>query len=65
MSYYFDKETNVESDEIVTKARIKNNVYTFKTDNNVFSKKGFSVFNHDIHTHILFQVSVTAELGDW
>ena len=40
MSYYFDKETNVESDEIVTKARIKNNVYTFKTDNNVFSKKG-------------------------
>lgn len=40
MSYYFDKETNVESNEIITKAYIKNSVYTFITDNNVFSKKG-------------------------
>ena len=40
MSYYFDKNTDVESKEITIRAEIKNNLYTFKTDNNVFSKKG-------------------------
>lgn len=40
MSYYFDKNTNVESKEVTTKALISGKYYTFKTDNNVFSKKG-------------------------
>ena len=40
MSYYFDKNTNVESKENTTKAEIGSKFYTFKTDNNVFSKKG-------------------------
>jgi len=40
MSYYFDKNTNVESKEVTTRAEIGDKLYTFKTDNNVFSKKG-------------------------
>lgn len=40
MSYYFDRETNVESKEVTTHSEINGNLYTFKTDNNVFSKKG-------------------------
>ena len=40
MSYYFDKNTDVESNEVTTKAEICGKFYTFKTDNNVFSKKG-------------------------
>ena len=40
MSYYFDKNTNVESKEVTTRAEINGKSYTFKTDNNVFSKKG-------------------------
>lgn len=40
MSYYFDKETSVESKEVTTHAQIGTRLYTFKTDNNVFSKKG-------------------------
>ena len=40
MSYYFDKETNIESKEITTRAELCGKLYTFKTDNNVFSKKG-------------------------
>ena len=40
MSYYFDKDTNVESKEVTTKAEIGGKLFTFKTDNNVFSKKG-------------------------
>ena len=40
MSYYFDKDTTVDSKEITTKAQINKNVYTFITDNNVFSKRG-------------------------
>ena len=40
MSYYFDKNTNVESKENTTRAEIGSKFYTFKTDNNVFSKKG-------------------------
>jgi len=39
MGYYFDKKTNVESKENTTKAEIGGRLYTFKTDNNVFSKK--------------------------
>lgn len=40
MSYYFDKNTDVKSKEVTTKAEIGGRLYTFKTDNNVFSKKG-------------------------
>ena len=40
MGYYFDKNTTVESREVTTKAEIGGSLYTFKTDNNVFSKKG-------------------------
>ena len=40
MSYYFDKESNVESKETTTRAEINGKLYTFKTDNNVFSKRG-------------------------
>lgn len=40
VSYYFDKKTNVESKEVTTHSEINGNLYTFKTDNNVFSKKG-------------------------
>lgn len=40
MSYYFDKTTNVESNESTIRVEIYNRFYTFKTDNNVFSKRG-------------------------
>ncbi len=40
MSYYFDKETDIVSKEITTRAEINGKLYTFKTDNNVFSKRG-------------------------
>ena len=40
MAFYFDKNTRVESKEITTRAEIGDKFYTFKTDNNVFSKKG-------------------------
>lgn len=40
MSYYFDKDTEVISRETTTKAEINGRIYTFITDNNVFSKKG-------------------------
>lgn len=40
MGYYFDKNTNVESKEVTTRAEIGGKLYTFKTDNNVFSKRG-------------------------
>ena len=40
MSYYFDKDTSVESKEVVTKAEIGNILFNFITDNNVFSKRG-------------------------
>lgn len=40
MSYYFDKDTSVTSKEVITKAEIGNTLFTFVTDNNVFSKRG-------------------------
>lgn len=40
MSYYFDKTTNVESNESTIRIEIYDRFYTFKTDNNVFSKRG-------------------------
>lgn len=40
MSYYFDKNANVESKEVITKSLINGNAFTFITDNGVFSKKG-------------------------
>lgn len=40
MSYYFDNDTKVESKEVITKSEIGNTLFTFITDNNVFSKRG-------------------------
>jgi len=40
MAFYFDKKTSVESNEVTTRAEVGGKIYTFKTDNNVFSKKG-------------------------
>ena len=40
MSYYFDNDTKVQSKEVTTKAEIGNILFTFITDNNVFSKRG-------------------------
>ena len=40
MGYYFDKETDVKSKEVTTRAEIGSRTYIFKTDNNVFSKRG-------------------------
>ena len=40
MAFYFDKDTDVESNEVTTRAEVGGRLYTFKTDNNVFSKKG-------------------------
>ncbi|MBR6689825.1 MAG: class I SAM-dependent methyltransferase [Bacilli bacterium] len=40
MGYYFDKNTNVESKEVTTRAELNGRLYIFKTDNNVFSKRG-------------------------
>ena len=40
MGYYFDKNTSVESRETTTRVKIKDKFFIFKTDNNVFSKKG-------------------------
>lgn len=40
MSYYFDNDTKVNSREVITKAVISNILFTFITDNNVFSKRG-------------------------
>lgn len=40
MSYYFDKNTNIKSNEKTVHVNINNLMYAFITDNNVFSKKG-------------------------
>lgn len=40
MAYYFDNDESVKSDEKTIMVKINNNLYTFKTDNNVFSKNG-------------------------
>lgn len=40
MSYYFDNDTKVESKEVITKAEVGKTLFTFITDNNVFSKRG-------------------------
>lgn len=39
MAYYFDKFTDVDSNEQLITCRINNQMYKFYTDNNVFSKK--------------------------
>lgn len=39
MAYYFDKETDITSDEKLITCRINDQMYKFYTDNNVFSKK--------------------------
>ena len=39
MAYYFDKNTEVISDEKIIHVSINNQIYNFYTDNNVFSKK--------------------------
>ena len=40
MSHYFENENLAISKTNITKAKIKNKSFTFKTDNNVFSKRG-------------------------
>lgn len=40
MSYYFDKNTDIKSNEKTVHVNINNLMYAFITDNNVFSKKG-------------------------
>lgn len=40
MSYYFDKDTDIKSNEKTVHVNINNLMYAFITDNNVFSKKG-------------------------
>ncbi|MBQ9071598.1 MAG: class I SAM-dependent methyltransferase [Bacilli bacterium] len=60
MSYYFDKNTNVESKEVTTRAEIGGKLYTFKTDNNVFSKKGL-----DFGTRTLLEsIDIKKIVGD-
>ena len=60
MSYYFDKETSVESNIITTKSEIKGKLYTFKTDNNVFSKRGL-----DFGTRTLLEsIDINSISGD-
>ena len=60
MSYYFDKNTDVESNEITTRAEIGGKLFTFKTDNNVFSKKGL-----DFGTRTLLEsINVESINGD-
>ena len=60
MSYYFDKNTTVESKEVTTRAEIGGRLYTFKTDNNVFSKKGL-----DFGTRTLLEsIDIKSITGD-
>lgn len=60
MSYYFDKNTTVESNEVTTRAEIGCKLYTFKTDNNVFSKRGL-----DFGTRILLEnIDIKKITGD-
>lgn len=40
MSYYFDQNPDTESNIETIKVKINDNIYVFKTDNSVFSKKG-------------------------
>lgn len=40
MSFYFDKNTDIKSNEKTVHVNINNLMYAFITDNNVFSKKG-------------------------
>lgn len=51
MHQYFENNTDLKSEVKITKAIIKNKIYTFKTDNGVFSKKGL-----DFGTRTLLEV---------
>ena len=60
MSFYFDKETNVESNIVTTRAEIGGKLFTFKTDNNVFSKRGL-----DFGTRTLLEsIDINSISGD-
>ena len=60
MAYYFDKNPDVKSKVVTTYAQIYNRLYTFKTDNNVFSKKGL-----DFGTRSLLEsIDITKIKGD-
>lgn len=60
MAYYFDKETNVTSDEKIIHVEIKGQMYNFYTDNNVFSKKYL-----DFGTRTLLEnIDLTSIKGD-
>ena len=64
MSYYFDKNTDVESKEVTTKAEIGGRLYTFKTDNNVFSKKGLDFGTRTLLESIDFK-SISGDVLDF
>ena len=56
MAFYFDKETKVESNEVTTRAEVGGRLYTFKTDNNVFSKKGLDFGTRTLLENIDFNI---------
>lgn len=64
MSYYFDKETDIVSKEITTRAEVNGKLYTFKTDNNVFSKKGLDFGTRTLLENINIE-NITGDVLDF
>ena len=64
MSYYFDKNTDVESNEITTQAKIKDQLFVFRTDNNVFSKRGLDFGTRTLLENIPLE-KITGEVLDF
>jgi len=64
MSYYFDKNTDVESNEITTQAKIKDQPFVFRTDNNVFSKRGLDFGTRTLLENIPLE-KITGEVLDF
>lgn len=64
MAFYFDKETKVESNEVTTRAEVDGRLYTFKTDNNVFSKKGLDFGTRTLLENIDFN-SISGDILDF
>ena len=64
MAFYFDKETKVESNEVTTRAEVGGRLYTFKTDNNVFSKKGLDFGTRTLLENIDFN-SINGDILDF
>ena len=64
MAYYFDKNTNIESKEVTTRAELNSKLYTFKTDNNVFSKRGLDFGTRTLLESIDFK-SINGDVLDF